>query len=129
MRCSQCGKENEPGKKFCVQCGTPLFADSGNERYYTGTRETGITGFPAEKNEILSNIMRFLTDGLSRKKKALIILILILVLILTAGVNVALVLLHFDEEGIPVGNWVLNHEEVAYENGVSSEIVESVSWK
>lgn len=27
IRCPQCGTENEPGNRFCFNCGTPLVAD------------------------------------------------------------------------------------------------------
>lgn len=30
MYCSKCGKENEPGAKFCTECGSPLENGSGN---------------------------------------------------------------------------------------------------
>ena len=128
MRCSQCGRENDPGKRFCVQCGAPLPSGSGTDRsgegMYAGfsEREKGSAG----KDNFTSHVVKFLTDGLSRKKKALIILILILVLILAAILNVALAI---EENDIPIRYWALNHEEVEYENGMSSETVESVSWK
>jgi class 3 adenylate cyclase/tetratricopeptide (TPR) repeat protein len=29
MRCSNCGKDNREGRKFCAECGTPIFANCG----------------------------------------------------------------------------------------------------
>ena len=115
MLCSQCGKNNEPGKKFCVQCGAPLsetFVEKQGKKigYGNGSSDRFI-----KQEKYRNSLSRFFVNGLGRRKKILIIGILMLVLILIAGINIFKI--WFGSENIHIAN----EYQMANNNGIMYE--------
>ena len=115
MLCSQCGKNNEPGKKFCVQCGAPLpetFAEKQSKKIGYGN---GSSDRLIKQEKYRNSLSRFFVNGLGRRKKILIIGILMLVLILIAGINISKI--WFGSENINIANeyQMANNDRSIYE--------------
>lgn len=116
MFCNQCGKDNRPGTRFCVQCGAPLQTADGKTSGY-GRRGSCVGGITNGEGVIrgrgmVSNILK---NGLSRRKKTSILICLFLILVLISGYHIVRVWISASDIDVANEYQMANIEDDLYE--------------